>query len=204
MIIEHQQRGLELLVFYRDRRNEHPGGGFLYLGKFNCGTHSGGGPTNFVLYRASSEMERAVAEVDRSGEFDANNMEDARRKTMAALVRRQGQPAFRRALFAAYEGHCAVTGCAVAEALEAAHIIAYQGPKTNHVTNGLLLRADIHTLFDLGLLSVHEMKLTPVIAASLCGTEYAKLSRKSIFLPRANSDRPSTDALRIHRANAKL
>ncbi|WP_169719739.1 HNH endonuclease, partial [Novosphingobium acidiphilum] len=54
----------------------------------------------------------------------------------------------------AYDGKCAVTSCAIEPLLEAAHIHPYLGPKTNHVTNGMLLRADIHTLFDLGLLAI--------------------------------------------------
>jgi predicted restriction endonuclease len=97
-----------------------------------------------------------------------------------------------------------VTRCAVPEALEAAHIISYQGPETNHVTNGLLLRADLHTLFDLGLLAVNEAKFASVMAPILRGTEYAKWSGKSIYLPKARSDQPSADALRLHRESAGL
>ena len=59
---------------------------------------------------------------------------------------------FRDALIGAYAGRCAITGCSVLDILEAAHITPYLGPDTNHVTNGLLLRADLHTLFDTCLL----------------------------------------------------
>ncbi|MEO2018753.1 MAG: HNH endonuclease signature motif containing protein [Fuerstiella sp.] len=38
--------------------------------------------------------------------------------------------------------------------LEAAHIRPYRRPEDNDVQNGLLLRADIHTLFDLNLLGI--------------------------------------------------
>lgn len=54
----------------------------------------------------------------------------------------------------AYERRCAVTGCTVEAVLEAAHISPYRGDHTNDVTNGLLLRADIHTMFDCGLIKV--------------------------------------------------
>jgi len=54
----------------------------------------------------------------------------------------------------AYERRCAITGCTIDHVLEAAHISPYLGEHTNHVTNGLLLRADIHTLFDRGLIKV--------------------------------------------------
>ena len=44
-----------------------------------------------------------------------------------------------------------MTGCDAVPALDGAHLHAYRGPECNAVTNGLLLRADIHTLFDLRL-----------------------------------------------------
>ena len=48
----------------------------------------------------------------------------------------------------AYGGRCAITGYDVEEALQAAHIVPYLGPQSNTVNNGLLLRADVHNLFD--------------------------------------------------------
>lgn len=65
------------------------------------------------------------------------------------MVLREGQPAFRGALILAYAGECAITGCAVTDLLDAAHIARYSGPKSNVTANGLLLRTDIHKLFDL-------------------------------------------------------
>ena len=49
LIIEHQQRGLELLVFYRTKRNQYPGGGFRFEGRFRYESHSGSRPTRFTL-----------------------------------------------------------------------------------------------------------------------------------------------------------
>jgi predicted restriction endonuclease len=60
--------------------------------------------------------------------------------------------------------------------LEAAHIFPYRGPQTNHVTNGLLLRADLHVLFDLGLLRIDADSLTVELDPILNGTSYAELS----------------------------
>lgn len=53
-------------------------------------------------------------------------------------------------LLKAYGGKCAITGCDVLEALEAAHIYPLQGVATNDASSGLLRRSDLHTLFDLG------------------------------------------------------
>jgi hypothetical protein len=86
--------------------------------------------------------------------FDPKDARDGRQRINQLVAIRQGQPAFRKKLMTAYR-RCAVTGCTIEQVLEAAHISPYRGDHTNHVTNGLLLRADVHTLFDLGLLKVH-------------------------------------------------
>ena len=58
------------------------------------------------------------------------------------------------------------------EVLEAAHILPYRGPDTNKVVNGLLLRADVHTLFDSGLIAVDVKNMTVLVDKSLEGSEY--------------------------------
>lgn len=195
----HRQRGLELLVFYRDSKYEHPGAGFRFEGRFDYVSHSGTKPANFVLHRISTGLDQAAAEAESAGAFDPANIGDARKKTLAAIVRRQGQPAFRRALLAAYGGCCAVTGTATAEVLEAAHIVPYQGPETNQVSNGLLLRADLHTLFDLGLIAVNEATFELIISTRLQGTDYAKWAGRRLRLPSAIGERPSIAAICAHR-----
>ncbi len=204
MIVEHRRRGLEILVFYRDRKYEYAGAGFLYLGRFSYASHRGAAPTDFTLHRELSDLDRAAGAADLSGEFDPISVEDARKKTLAAIVQRLGQPAFRQGLLTAYGGRCAVTGCAVAQALEAAHIVPYKGPDTNHVANGLLLRVDLHTLFDLGLFAVDERKFTVLLGPSLRDSDYAQWSGKMIYLPRIEAKRPNAAALRQHRERAGL
>lgn len=86
--------------------------------------------------------------------FDPNGQDDARDRVLREVVRRRGQKKFRQSLIVAYEGRCAITGCSVLPLLEAAHVTPYMEPETNAVTNGLLLRTDIHTLWDLGLIAV--------------------------------------------------
>jgi hypothetical protein len=72
---------------------------------------------------------------------------NARARVLREVIQRRGQQKFRKALIAAYSGRCAISGCPVAPLLEAAHITSYLGPDTNSITNGLLLRADLHTLW---------------------------------------------------------
>jgi predicted restriction endonuclease len=90
---------------------------------------------------------------------------DARRRAQRQIMQRRGQPEFRAALICAYGGRCAITRCDAVEALEAAHIRPYRGPASNVVSNGLPLRSDIHTLYDLDLIAInpdtHEVALSP-------------------------------------------
>lgn len=122
--------------------------------------------------------------------FDPLDADDGRTKTERLIALRQGQPAFRNALIDAYEGRCAITGCEVREVLEAAHISPYRGTHTNHVTNGLLLRADIHTLFDRGLIRVdrnYRVSASPEVAA-------AYDLPATLTLPVSPAHQPSPDA----------
>lgn len=111
------------------------------------------------------------------------DLTDARQRIDAAIVARQGAGAFRSAALRAFNDQCAVTGCNVPAVLEAAHIVPYLGAATNVITNTLLLRADIHTLFDRGLLFVSPETLRVRLAPELKSTHYASLEGKAITLP---------------------
>jgi hypothetical protein len=65
---------------------------------------------------------------------------------------RPEQVAFRKLLLAAYDGRCALTDCDVEGVLEAAHLRPWQ--VANKVFDGILLRRDIHTLLDKGLMKI--------------------------------------------------
>lgn len=125
------------------------------------------------------------------------------KKVMAAITQRQGQPQFRKALLEAYGGGCALTDCDVECALEAAHILPYAGPDTNHVSNGLLFRADIHTLFDLGLMTVNPKDLTVTIDPEIGGTAYKTLHGRRLREPQKGDAAPSREALKIRFALLK-
>lgn len=143
-------------------------------------------------------LEQAELEAEQAGAFDPTGIEDGRSKTLAAVVRRRGQSAFRDALRNAYGDRCCLTNCNLVDVLEAAHIHPYLGEQTNVVSNGLLLRADIHTLFDLFLLRIDPSSLTVHISPKLIGTEYASLQGRSIATPVDPGHAPSSKALAAH------
>ncbi len=98
----------------------------------------------------------------------------------------------------AYEGKCAITGTAVPAVLEAAHITPYLGNVTNDITNGLLLRADLHTLLDMRLIRIDPNDMTVRVAESLKGTEYEVYDGRQLRPPVKASQRPSVAAVRAH------
>ncbi|NMO15989.1 HNH endonuclease [Pyxidicoccus fallax] len=127
--------------------------------------------------------------------FDPRSLEDGRSSTLVSLIRRQGQGMFRQDLLGAYDGRCALTGCGVPEVLEAAHLIPYRGRSTNHPRNGVLLRSDLHALFDQRLLSFDGRTYRARLDPSLKGTEYEELDGRKLRLPRERSLWPDVAAL---------
>ena len=162
---------------------------------------------DYLLIAAAGPLSQAellltASELEERGEFVLQDEADARKWVLASIARRQGQPEFRRRLIAAYDGRCALSGCAAEPALEAAHIVPYRGRNSNDVRNGLLLRADLHTLFDRGLLAVVSSTLRATVAHELMHTEYASLDGQALSLPRDTSCHPSPEALKVHLARS--
>lgn len=153
----------------------------------------------------SSPIEEALAEV-RQELIDEvqgaiGSIEDERIRALRAVVLREGQSEFRSHLLNAYDSRCAMTGCKVVEILEAAHIKPYFGSITNRVDNGLLLRADIHTLFDKGLIWVDDGYVIRV-SKRLFDSEYGALDGSKLLLPRNEAHHPHPEHVADHRRAA--
>jgi hypothetical protein len=137
----------------------------------------------------------AESEAELETEFIPNSENDARLKTIREVVRRQGQPTFRKKLIEAYLGRCAVTGCSTLWTLQAAHVTPYLGVHTNLVSNGILLRADIHTLWDLHLLAVDPATMKLVLSTKIIDAEYTSLIGRTPFQPASPHARLSPNAI---------
>ena len=143
------------------------------------------------------EIPEIAAEADT---FDPKNNTDDREKIPQPIFVRRGQEQFRKALCLAYCNACAISGCDVLDVLEAAHITPYLGRHTNHVTNGLLLRADLHILFDCGLISVDPDSFAVLVKPWLRDSVYWDFNSKPLRAALQNDLAPSREALRLHRA----
>ena len=120
---------------------------------------------------------------------------DERERVAAMTVRRKQQGKFRNMLLNAYNGTCAISGYAVDPVLQAAHITPYFGRKSQLVTNGLLLRADLHLLFDNDLLAVDPDDMRVVVSRSLETTGYSAFDGTKQRLPAAKNCWPSEERL---------
>jgi hypothetical protein len=161
--------------------------------------------TESRLLRAQWQEMKEVDAVAESAEYyepEIEDQSDQREKISRSIVLRRGQPNFRKLLMSAYDGKCAITGCNAPDALEAAHILGYRGNFSNKANNGLLLRADIHTLFDLRLLAVEINDMTCVIAERLIGTEYEEFRGKDVIVPEVKESRPGRSHLQFHREHS--
>lgn len=152
----------------------------------------------FVLEPAHAELARLILDQPAGDESIATAVDQAGAEQMSAQVARTrafveqtlrpGQAKFKRDLLKTYREGCAVTGEVTKAVLIGAHIIPveYKGPDT--VDNGLLLRADIHILFDAGLLKIHADGALELHASVGLSETYAKLPERISLPPTVNKE----------------
>jgi len=120
-------------------------------------------------------------------------------------MRRWGQGTFRALVTDTYRRRCAITHEKALPALEAAHIRRFRDVERHAVPNGILLRSDVHRLFDAGYITI-----TPEYRVEAShhmkddfddGDNYLKLNGREIWVPDLLAARPDPEALRWHNEN---
>jgi putative restriction endonuclease len=117
---------------------------------------------------------------------------------------RLGQRSFQAVVLDAYHHRCAVTGDKIRPVLQAAHIRPVSNGGEHRLDNGLLLRSDVHTLFDRGYLGVdptYRLQVSPRLRHEFGnGEEFYRRaeSKDPIILPDRRSDRPYREFLEWH------
>lgn len=124
--------------------------------------------------------------------------EDLRRWRVMQQAIREGQAGFREELMQAYSGSCALTGYDLDLALDAAHVRRYYGRHTNFVQNGILLRKDLHRLFDNGVFGIRPDDLSIAINDRAKHSKYAELSEMRLRTPADRSLGPAPNLLKEH------
>ena len=113
---------------------------------------------------------------------------------------RLGQQAFKAVVLTAYQRRCAITGARIQPTLQAAHIRPVSCDGQNRVDNGLLLRSDIHTLFDRGYIGVdpnRRLRVSPRLRSDFGNGEefYSREGELLAVMPTRAADRPSAEFL---------
>lgn len=119
-----------------------------------------------------------------------------------AVLPRLEQGSFKIIVTDAYSRRCVVTGEKALPVLEAAHIRPYAEGGDHRVDNGLLLRSDLHTLFDRGYLTVtpeYRVEVSRRLKKDFDnGEEYFARHGQRIVVPRSPAWRPSREFLVWH------
>ena len=119
---------------------------------------------------------------------------------------RLGQGAFRVLVTDAYTRRCSITGERTLPVLEAAHIKPFSVAGPNAISNGLLLRSDVHKLFDAGYLTItsdHKTEVSKRIKEEFeNGKEYYQFHGKSLlYLPKEITNKPKAEFIEWHNEN---
>ena len=158
-----------------------------------------------ALWDQLLEASRLCAANDAPG---LNSQPQARYGAPTLIAPRLGQGAFRIAVTEAYGRQCAITNGKVLPALDAAHIKPF-GEGGEHVrSNGILLRKDIHSVFDAGYVTIKD-DFTFVVSKKVKevfnnGEEYLRLHGSVIRRPERMADWPDTELLRWHNKDRYL
>ena len=163
--------------------------------------YSSDSPEGSKLLDAVRERLYAAGETD-----DLLSPSDDPERPIRIIRARLGQGAFRSLVTDAYYRKCAISGERTLPALEAAHIKPYAESGPNRTENGLLLRSDLHRLFDAGYVTV-----TPECRIEVSrrikeefenGRDYYRYQgRELVVLPGELEEQPDRSYLQWHNEN---
>ena len=157
-------------------------------------------------YLYDAIQERLTARKARSMILGAD---DGKRYTEITAKHRLGQGAFRIAVTDAYQRRCAISGEKTLPVLQAAHIQPYAENGPHQVDNGLLLRSDLHTLFDDGYITIdrdYRVSVSQRLHDDYGnGRDYYKYhGQQLLILPDSTFSRPSPDFIDWHNNHVYL
>ncbi len=128
--------------------------------------------------------------------------DEAVRRRPVEVLQRLGQGAFRILVTDLYERRCAITREKALPVLQAAHIQPVASGGSHRLSNGLLLRSDVHTLFDRGYLTVtpeRRVRVSRRLKADFDnGEHYYQLEGNTLWVPQSPEAQPRRDLLEWH------
>ena len=195
--------GIPVGVYLKQAKGGYTVLGLAYVERFNAftGMFTLHGPVLPETEAKGCFMSRGFDELpaQQKKEIEALDLStDERKVTLTRQVRREQQGKFRQLLLDAYDMTCAVTKTDVPQVLQAAHINPYRGRNSQIVTNGILLRADLHLLFDAYLMSIDPETHRVVLSEKLANSKYESLAGIQMSMPSRSQDAPNVDLLGLH------
>lgn len=115
-------------------------------------------------------------------------------RVQVSMTQRNGQKKFRHKLLSVYGGACVISGCSVEEVLHACHINPHSRSGINLSCNGIILRADLHDLFDQNLLAIDPQNFVVNVSRRLRDTDYYDYNNR-FLVARNDGKTPSREAL---------
>lgn len=153
-----------------------------------------------LLRRFASRL--PVEKIDNQDE--TGSLVEERRRVLREIAVRRGQARFRERLLRRYGARCQISGCSFVELVEAAHIRPYATAGDNGARNGLLLRSDLHTLFDLGYLGIHPQTRLVSFLPALHEAGYGAFEGKILDIHTSSGPDPAALAERWDFFSLKL
>ena len=121
-------------------------------------------------------------------------------------ISRPGAAEFRTAVLSEYENICAISGYSATQAIDVAHIVPYYGEESDNIENAIPLRADLHKLYDKGLLIIdfdYSTKKYKVKVHDFIAADYSHIQDSELKIPVEKSKAPSLKAIEIHNESFK-
>ena len=145
-----------------------------------------------LINRFVAEMSVPQAGAEMPPDGPASRIEE-RRRVLREISLRRGQAQFRERLIRRYGLRCQISGYDFSPAIEAAHIRPYATCQDNSTGNGLLLRSDLHTLFDLGFIGIDPLTLRVSFNPACLCAGYDAYNGAVLFIN--GTSRPNAGAL---------
>lgn len=161
------------------------------------------------LYRQVQDRLNSLAMKNKMADMIREENTNNRYGSEQIIYPRIGQGAFKVLVTEAYHRRCAISGEKTLPVLEAAHIKPYSQEGPHRISNGLLLRRDLHALFDRGYITIGEdlhIEVSKRIKEDYGnGREYyAFHGKKLVAIPDHVHERPDPQFLRWHNENVFL
>ncbi|WIA58114.1 HNH endonuclease [Sphingobium sp. WTD-1] len=139
-----------------------------------------GVPTMEIARRLGRTRSCILGKSRRIGLRPRHEMTAAQAASMAevgAFIGRPGQIMFRRNMLENYNFCCPITGCSIEQVLQAAHVIPFGRGGSFEISNGIVLRADLHAMFDAGLMAISPTDFTILWSPRVADFDYTRLKR---------------------------